>query len=123
MNLILKPGPGTADARLTLSLTNIPLAEALRYVAGLAGLELVAEPNVLLLRAPEKSSAIHPDKTSAAERTVVTAESATFDKQRQTAEFHGNVEIRQGNQVITSDRVKMKIPAAPAIAASQMLIA
>ena len=36
-----------ADARITLSLTNIPLIEALRYVTGLANLKLKVEPYVV----------------------------------------------------------------------------
>ena len=33
-----------ADARITVSLTNIPLLEALRYVTGLANLKFKVEP-------------------------------------------------------------------------------
>ncbi len=49
VKLILKPGPD-ANARLSLSLTNIPLSEAVRYVADLAGLEVRAEPDALVLQ-------------------------------------------------------------------------
>lgn len=38
------------DARITLDLTAIPLAEALRYVAGLSELQLVVTPNALVLQ-------------------------------------------------------------------------
>jgi beta-lactamase regulating signal transducer with metallopeptidase domain len=48
------PDPG---ARITLLLRNVPLSEAVRYIASLAGLELVAEPETLILRAPEKVAA------------------------------------------------------------------
>jgi hypothetical protein len=39
-----------ADARLTLSLTKVPVYEALRYVAELAGGKLLVEPEALVLR-------------------------------------------------------------------------
>jgi hypothetical protein len=39
-----------ADARLTLSLTNVPVYEALRHVAELAGGKLFVEPEALVLR-------------------------------------------------------------------------
>ncbi len=52
LNIILKPAAG-AGSTITLILTNVPLAEVLRYVAELAGLELVAQPEALVLRTPE----------------------------------------------------------------------
>ena len=51
VSMILRPGPGT-DARMSLSLTNVPLTEVLRYVTGLAGLELKAEPDALVIQPP-----------------------------------------------------------------------
>ncbi len=53
VNMVLKLGdltpptpdfPNPADARITVSLTNIPLVEALRYVTGLANLKFKIEP-------------------------------------------------------------------------------
>ncbi len=50
VNIVLRleePLPGTIDpaqARITVSLTNIPLVEALRYVTGLANLKFKVEP-------------------------------------------------------------------------------
>jgi general secretion pathway protein D len=40
----LPPVGGTADTRITLSLTNVPLIEALRYLTELAGLKYKIEP-------------------------------------------------------------------------------
>ena len=40
----LAPVGGTADTRITLSLTNVPLIEALRYLTELAGLRYKIEP-------------------------------------------------------------------------------
>ena len=45
-----KPGDkGPADARITMSLSNIPLGAAYRYVAELAGLEMKAGPDAISL--------------------------------------------------------------------------
>src|SRR5205807_7586344 len=38
------PAINPADARITLSLTNIPLMEALRYITSLAGLKIKIDP-------------------------------------------------------------------------------
>ncbi len=49
VNIILKPGANDPKAAITLSLKNVPLAEALRYVAGLASLTLTADDQALVL--------------------------------------------------------------------------
>ncbi|MEO6740995.1 MAG: M56 family metallopeptidase [Chthoniobacteraceae bacterium] len=54
VNLILKPGAVGQDPRITLSLTNIPLSEALRYFAQLAGFEIVADDHAITLHPPRK---------------------------------------------------------------------
>jgi beta-lactamase regulating signal transducer with metallopeptidase domain len=54
VNLILRPLPGGADPKLTLSLTNIPLSEALRYVAALAGFEIAADDHAITIRPSAK---------------------------------------------------------------------
>ncbi|MEP6670695.1 MAG: M56 family metallopeptidase [Chthoniobacter sp.] len=56
VNIVLQPGT-ESDARITVSLVNIPLIEALRYTASLAGLEVRAEPNALILAPPAKAAA------------------------------------------------------------------
>lgn len=43
-------------ARISLSLREVPLSEALGYVASLVGLEVAAEPNALILRSPKGAS-------------------------------------------------------------------
>jgi hypothetical protein len=48
VNIILQPGTG-AEARITISLANIPLIEALRDTAHLAGLKLRVEANALVI--------------------------------------------------------------------------
>jgi len=56
VKIVLKPGT-TTTARLTMKLTNIPLIEALRYVAGLAELDLVAGPDSLILQTQKAPTA------------------------------------------------------------------
>ncbi len=52
VNILVKPG-GSTDAKLTLSLKNVPVSEALRYIAELAGHKLTTEGNTFLI-APVK---------------------------------------------------------------------
>jgi len=49
VNIVLKHGPD-AGVKIAMSLSNIPLIEALRYVAGLSNLELHAEPDAIVLQ-------------------------------------------------------------------------
>jgi hypothetical protein len=74
INILVK-GQVPNSARITLSLTNIPLIEALRYAAGLTEFKLKIEPNVLVLESPNS-----PDATGS-ERTKDDAEAA-LQKQR-----------------------------------------
>ncbi len=50
VNILLKAGDPAKAVELTLSLKNVPLTEALRYVAELANLELQADDNAFLLK-------------------------------------------------------------------------
>ena len=51
------PPPGPSDARITLTLNQIPLGEALRYIASQAGLKVKVEPYaVLILPLSEQSN-------------------------------------------------------------------
>jgi beta-lactamase regulating signal transducer with metallopeptidase domain len=49
VKIVVKPG-AVSDARITISLTNIPLIEALKYVASLANLKFVATPDALVVQ-------------------------------------------------------------------------
>lgn len=49
VSIIVKTDGNTAEARITLDLKNIPLGEALKYVAQLSNLRLVVERNAVLL--------------------------------------------------------------------------
>ncbi len=52
VNIVVKPG-GITDAKLTLSLKNVPVSEALRYIAELGGHKLTTEGNTFII-APVK---------------------------------------------------------------------
>jgi hypothetical protein len=54
VNLILMTQPNGADPKLTLSVTNIPLSEALRYVAALAGFDIAADDHAITIRPAAK---------------------------------------------------------------------
>lgn len=54
VNLILAPSADGAEPKLTLSLSNVPLSEALRYVAALGGCELTADEHAITLRPAAK---------------------------------------------------------------------
>ena len=51
VNIVLKPGSSTKAAKLTLDLRNIPLMEALKYVASLADLEIKVGESAISLEA------------------------------------------------------------------------
>lgn len=70
VNIILKPG-SAAGAKITMSLTNIPLVEALRYVTGLSGLEMRSEANALVLASPA-GAGIEAKAAPAAENVAIT---------------------------------------------------
>jgi hypothetical protein len=53
--IILKQGT-VSDARITMSLSQVPLDEALRYVTGLASLELHTELNALVIESPKAAA-------------------------------------------------------------------
>ncbi len=49
VNIILDVPPEKRDAKITLSLRNIPLIEALRYASQLSGLDVVEDPYALVV--------------------------------------------------------------------------
>ncbi len=51
INIVLRAPPDLAKIKITLSLTDVPLLEAVRYVANLAALIVEPEDSALLLRA------------------------------------------------------------------------
>ena len=51
VNIVLKAPPNLAQIKVTLSLTDVPLWDAIRYLADLAALIVESEDSALLLRA------------------------------------------------------------------------
>lgn len=49
VKIVVKPGT-TSEARITLSLSNVSLIEALKYVTALANMEFVAKPDALMVQ-------------------------------------------------------------------------
>ena len=56
VNLFVQPLE-KGDARISLSLRNVPIAEILKYVAALTGMELIPAPLAITLKAPEAKPA------------------------------------------------------------------
>ena len=52
VNIVVRHSKISADARITMSLRTIPLAEALKYLAELGGLQLEVGPSAFVLRPP-----------------------------------------------------------------------
>jgi len=119
VNIIVKAGGKTAEARITLDLKNIPLGEALRYVAQLSGLQLVVEPHAVLLLSQADFEARQKQVESSAPNKagmVITAESISTDKGTGVVDASGDVKITtsQGTISTVQARVQTK-PAAGAI--------
>jgi hypothetical protein len=55
VNIVLMPGAGKSDAKITLSLTNVPLTEALRYVTELAGVRFEVSESAFQIMSLEQS--------------------------------------------------------------------
>ncbi len=54
VNLVLMPAAKGGAPQITLSLSEVPLSEALRYIAALAGYEVTADEHAITLRPPAK---------------------------------------------------------------------
>jgi hypothetical protein len=54
VNIVLDVPPEKREARISLSLQNVPLGEAVRYAAQLAGLDVVGEPYALVISQKRK---------------------------------------------------------------------
>lgn len=65
VNVVLDVPPEKRDARITLSLRSVPLAEALRYAAQLAGLDVTNEPYALVVVVPKPKRAQTADAAPA----------------------------------------------------------
>jgi hypothetical protein len=57
VNIVLAPSEKTAETKIDLQMVNIPLCEALRYVAHLANLRVVVEPHAVVLLPQDSTKA------------------------------------------------------------------
>lgn len=69
VNIVLKSDAALNKAQLTLDLKDVPLMEALRYVAALAGLELKAGDYAITLEAPQTAPGSSKSATTPAPAT------------------------------------------------------
>ena len=119
VNMIVKAGGHIAEARITLDLKNIPLGEALRYVAQLSNLHLVVERYAVTLISQADFEAQQKQVESSASNepsTVITAESISTDKGTGVVDASGDVKITTSQGTLSTEqaRVQMK-PTAGAI--------
>jgi hypothetical protein len=119
VNMIVKAGGHIAEARITLDLKNIPLGEALRYVAQLSNLHLVVERYAVTLISQADFEAQQKQVESSASNepsTVITAESISTDKGTGVIDASGDVKITTSQGTLSTEqaRVQMK-PTAGAI--------
>lgn len=103
VNLILKRSkawdePGSAEPVLSLSLREVPLTEALRYVAELANLKLSAQADAYLLSPLEKTT---KSSTGASAPMGLKADSVTTTNSLLQAS--GNVTVTLGKLTINAD--------------------
>ena len=119
VNIIVKAGGKTAEARITLDLKNLPLGEALRYVAQLSGLQLVVEPHAVLLLSQADFEARQKQVESSAPNKpgmVITAESISTDKGTGVVDASGDVKIATSQGTISAEQARVQTkPAAGAI--------
>ena len=119
VNIIVKAGGKTAEARITLDLKNLPLGEALRYVAQLSGLQLVVEPHAVLLLSQADFEARQKQVESSAPNKpgmVITAESISTDKGTGVVDASGDVKITTSQGTLSTEQARAQMkPTAGAI--------
>ena len=110
VNLVIKPGT-TSDAKISLSLTNIPLLEAVHYVVSLADLEYRVQPNAIVIQPRPGKTGAPPDpktKSSKAEKdeepVEITADSTNFTQNVALAEGHAS--LKWGGQFMTAEHIR-----------------
>jgi hypothetical protein len=98
INLVLKADKETSDRRLSLSLVDIPLSEAVRYVASLADLEVVYEPHAIVLRRrspARKRLRTQPSKSTRTKRVS-----------RMASPWPRPCETHHGNSRVSADKLR-----------------
>jgi beta-lactamase regulating signal transducer with metallopeptidase domain len=125
VNMIVKEVGNIAEARITLDLKNIPLGEALKYVAQLSNLRLVVERYAVTLisqadfEAQQKQAG---SPVSGNQGMVVTSKSLTHDKVSGVVTAVGDVKIETPQGSISAEKVAIKLNTRPKPAAGEIII-
>jgi beta-lactamase regulating signal transducer with metallopeptidase domain len=125
VNMIVKEVGNIAEARITLDLKNIPLGEALKYVAQLSNLRLVVERYAVTLisqadfEAQQKQAG---SPVSGNQGMVVTSKSLTHDKVSGVVTAVGDVKIETPQGSISAEKVAIKPNTRPKPAAGEIII-
>ena len=109
VNLILKPGT-VSEVKITLTLNNIPLLEAVRYTAGLANLDLDldSEADALVLHS-RNTGAARGAETSGPNATYSVTTSGTLQAQGQAT-----LKLQSGGTISSTTISELKKPVEPA---------
>jgi beta-lactamase regulating signal transducer with metallopeptidase domain len=111
VNMILKAGDTPPEARITINLKNIPLGQALKYVAQLSNLHLVVERHAVILisqadfEAQQKQAG---SPVSGNHGMVITSDSLTHDKISGVVTAVGDVRIETPQGSISAEKVAIK---------------
>jgi|UniRef100_UPI00378414E5 beta-lactamase regulating signal transducer with metallopeptidase domain len=125
VNMIVKAGGNIAEARITLDLKNIPLGEALKYVAQLSNLRLVVERYAVTLISQadfeaQQNQAGAP--VSGNQGMVVTSDSLTHDKVSGVVTAVGDVKFETPQGRISAEKAAIKSNTRPKSAAGEIII-
>jgi hypothetical protein len=125
VNMIVKAGGNIAEARITLDLKNIPLGEALKYVAQLSNLRLVVERYAVTLisqadfEAQQKQAG---SPVSGNQGMVITSDSLTHDKVSGVVTAVGDVKIETPRGSLSAEKAAIKPNTRPKPAASEIIL-
>lgn len=111
VKIIFKAGGNTAEARITLDLKNIPLGEALKYVAQLSNLHFVVERYAVTLISQADFEARQKQVESSAPNKpgpVITAESISIDIVPGVVDAGADVKIKTSLGTISTEQAKVK---------------
>ncbi len=111
VNMIVKAGGNTPEVRITLDLKNIPLGEALKYVAQLSNLRLVVERYAVTLISQadfeaQQNQAGSP--VSGNHGMVITSDSLTHDKVSGVVAAVGDVKIETPRGSLSAEKAAIK---------------
>jgi beta-lactamase regulating signal transducer with metallopeptidase domain len=125
VNMIVKAGGNIAEARITLDLKNIPLDEALKYVAQLSNLRLVVERYAVTLISQadfeaQQNQAGSP--VSGNQGMVITSDSLTHDKVSGVVTAVGDVKIETPQGSISAEKAAIKPNTRPKPAAGEIIL-